>query len=89
MIPPGEDDAIESLQALPARPRRRAWPLWSGVAGGMVACVLSLSSTPWVRFGWRDWTGGEPSGAAIVLLLAVAGMSLLAMCWSLAEADAS
>jgi hypothetical protein len=48
---------------------------------------MSLASTPAVQLGWHDWLGGEPSAPAIVLLLALTGMSLLAMCWSLAEAD--
>lgn len=77
------------LQQLPARPRRRAWPLWSGIAAGVVACALSLASTPLVQLGWRDWIGGELSAPVIALLIALAGMSLLAMCWSLAEADGS
>ncbi|WP_386068680.1 hypothetical protein ACFJIW_02265 [Tahibacter sp. UC22_41] len=77
------------MQQLPARPRRRAWPLWSGIAAGMTACALTLSSTPLVRLGWRDWLGGNVSAPVIALLLALAGMSLLAMCWSLAEADGS
>lgn len=77
------------MQQLPARSRRRAWPLWSGIAAGTAACALSLSSTPMFQLGWRDWVGGELSASAIALLLALAGMSLLAMCWSLAEADGS
>lgn len=77
------------MQQLPARPRRRAWPLWSGIAAGVVACALSLASTPMVQLGWRDWIGGQLSAPVIALLLALAGMALLAMCWSLAEADGS
>jgi len=77
------------MQQLPARPRRRAWPLWSGIAAGIAACALSLSFTPLVHLGWRDWAGGAVSPPVIALLLAVAGMAALAMCWSLAEADGS
>lgn len=75
------------MRQLPARPRRRTWPLWSGIAAGMTACALSLASTPLVQLGWRDWLGGEVSAPVIALLFALAGMALLAMCWSLAEAD--
>jgi hypothetical protein len=77
------------MQHLPARPRRRTWPLWSGIATGAATCSLSLLSAPLFRLGWSDWVGGELSAPAIALLLALAGMSLLAMCWSLAEADGS
>jgi hypothetical protein len=77
------------MQRLPTRPRRRTWPLWIGIASGAAACYSSLSSTPLFYLGWRAWVGGEPSAPAIALLLVLAGMSLLAMCWSLAEADGS
>lgn len=77
------------MQQLPARPRRRSWPLWCGIAAGAVACASSLWSAPMVQLAWRNWVGGELSPPAIVLLIALAGMSLLAMCWSLAEADGS
>lgn len=75
------------MRHLPARRRRRAWPSWSGLAAGAAACASSLSSTPMFRTGWRDWIVGEPSMAAIAMLAALAGLSLLAMCWSLSEAD--
>lgn len=77
------------MQRLPARPRRRAWPLWGGIVAGAAASALSLSSTPMFHLGWRAWVGGGLSAPAIAVLVALAGMSLLAMCWSLAEADAS
>jgi hypothetical protein len=75
------------MQQLPMRARRRAWPLWSGIATGAATCSLSLLATPMLRLGWSDWVSGELSAPAIAMLFALAGISLLAMCWSLAEAD--
>lgn len=75
------------MKRLPARPRRRAWPLWSGIAIGVAACASTLSSNPGLQLGWRGWIGGDMSPSALAVLAALAGMSLLAMCWSLAEAD--
>jgi len=52
-----------------------------------VACWLSLLSTPLLRIGWKDWLSGEPSAPALILFAAMAGVSLLAMAWTAAEAD--
>ncbi len=76
------------MQRLPKTRRRRvAWPLWAGVVAGLGACWSQLLPAPLLQAGWRDWAGGELSAPAITLLLVAAGMSLLASCWSLAEAD--
>ncbi|HEY0198735.1 MAG TPA: hypothetical protein VGC19_09370 [Rhodanobacter sp.] len=75
------------MQRLPAHRRHRTWPLWVGALAGTAACFESLLSAPLLHIGWRDWAGGELSASAIVLLSAIAGMSLLACWWSIAEAD--
>jgi hypothetical protein len=86
---PVPDDGFSErvMQHLPARRRRIAWPLWAGVLAGIGACWLSLLPSPLLQAGWRDWAGGELSAASVILLLAFAGMSLMALCWSVAEAD--
>ncbi|BFI96655.1 MAG: hypothetical protein RSP_21650 [Rhodanobacter sp.] len=74
------------MQRLPARRRRIAWPLWGGVLAGVAAGWASLSRSPLLHDGWRDWLHGDWSMPAIALLLAVAGMSLLACGWGVLEA---
>ena len=75
------------MQRLSPRRQRIAWPLWVGIVMGAGACWLSLLFSPLLHAGWRNWMHGELSASAIVLLLAIAGMSLLASWWSVAEAD--
>jgi hypothetical protein len=84
---PDEGFSDRVMQRLPLRRRRMAWPLWAGIAGGAGACWLSLLSAPLLREGWRGWLSGQLSAPAITLLLTIAGMSLLASWWSVAEAD--
>ena len=97
---PRNDDAIDALlraqfegpvrdegfservmQALPPRRRRVDWP----VRAGIVACWASLLSAPLLREGWSAWASGRLTASAMALLLAIAGMSLLALWWSVAE----
>ncbi len=75
------------LQQLPSRRRRAACPLLVGILAGMAACWLSLSSTPLLRIGWQDWISGELSMPAITLLSGMVGMSLLALLWTMMEAE--
>jgi hypothetical protein len=75
------------MQQLPPRRRAPAWPLVVGIVAGIASCCASLFATTLWRTGWRDWLHGELSTPAIVMLLAMAGMSLLALGWSLAEAE--
>lgn len=80
----GFSDATMSLVP-PQRRRRHVWPLAVGVAAGAVVCWLSVP--PLVRAGWQDLLLGQLSTSALTLLAVTAGLSLLAMAWTIAEAD--
>lgn len=84
---PNEGFAERVMQRLPQRRRRLAWPLWIGITTGACACWLSLADVPLLHIGLLDLIRGQLSMAAITLLSAVAGMSLLACWWTLSEAD--
>jgi hypothetical protein len=75
-----------AMQLLPARRRRHTWPSITGVVAGGVTCFLSLLSTPLLRIGWRDWQSGQLSAPTLILLATMAGISLLALAWTTAEA---
>lgn len=75
------------MQRLPASRRRRHWPLWAGLCGGALAAAMSVGSSPLLQHGGRDLFERQWSPAAITLLLVMAGLSLLSLCWGLAEAD--
>ena len=75
------------MQRLPAR-RRIKWPLLGGALAGVAGCALSLLRSSLLSDGWRDWLRGEwQSMPAMVLLLAMAGMTLLACWWGASEAE--
>lgn len=86
---PVPDDGFSArvMARLPPRPRRIGWPVSLGIAAGALACWSSLVSSPVLSTGWRAWIAGEPTLSAIVMLLTMAVMSLLALCWSLAEGE--
>ena len=86
---PVPDDGFADRVLRQPRPRRRRvpWPIAAGLVAGVVACWLSLLPTPLLRAGWLDWVHGEWSGAALVLVAAMAGMSLLACWWTAMEPD--
>jgi uncharacterized membrane protein YcjF (UPF0283 family) len=87
--PVPDDGFCDRVMAqLPRRRRFAFWPLIAGLLTGSVACSLSLASTPLFNNGWREWLAGQLSASAIVVVLVAAGMSLLAACWAIAEADA-
>ena len=44
-------------------------------------------STPLWRTAWQDWLAGSLSAPAMLALSAMAGLSLLAVAWTLDEAD--
>lgn len=71
-------------------PRRRlssTWMLAAGVIVGAVLCSLSLLDSPLWHAAWHGWLGGEWSSSTFIVLSTMAGLSLLALGWSLAEAD--
>lgn len=75
------------MQRLPQRRRRVGWPLWAGALTGTVACWLALLPSRLLRDGWQDWIGGHWSAAGVVMLSTVVVMAVLALAWSVAEAD--
>ena len=84
---PVPDDGFSErvMQALPPRRRRVDWPVRAGIAAAVVTCWASLQSTSVLHEGWSAWASGRLTAPAIALLLAIAGMSLLALWWSVAE----
>jgi hypothetical protein len=75
------------MRRLPPRRRPSRWPLAAGLFAGAVACSLNLSASPLWRAAWQGWLAGDGSMATVIVLAAMAGMSLLALGWMLAEAD--
>ena len=75
------------MQQLPPRRRPSAWPLAAGVFVGALLCSLHLFTSPLWRAAWHAWHVGEPSTSSLLVLSTMAGMALLALGWSLAEAD--
>jgi len=71
------------------RPRRRAsaWPLLVCIFAGVLMCWLSLSGSPLWRTAWQGWLAREWSTSTVIMLATMTGLSLLALGWSLAEAD--
>jgi len=78
------------IAQLPARPRRyRTWPIATGVAVGMVACLAGLRSMPTTAVGSQDWLALEPLSATMLLLVIASGITLLTAVWALAEVNDS
>src|SRR5579863_2861859 len=75
------------MRTLPPSLRPSAWPLAASVLLGAVGCSLSLFTSPLWRAAWHSWLVGTWSNATILMLSTMAGMSLLALGWTLAEAD--
>ena len=75
------------MQQLPPRRRPSAWPLAVGVLVGAVLCSLSLFDSSLWRAALHGWLVGEWSSATIIMLATMSGMLLLALGWTLAEAD--
>ncbi len=75
------------MRQLPPRRRRSAWPLVVGVLAGAVLCALSVFASPLWNAAWQGLGVGEWSASTVVTLAVMAAMSLLALGWSLTEAD--
>jgi hypothetical protein len=75
------------MQHVLPRRRRSARPLAAGVLVGVVLCALSLLNSPLWRAAWHGLRVGEWSSSTIIMLSTMGGMSLLALVWTLAEAD--
>lgn len=75
------------MQQLPPRRRPSTWPLAAGVLVGAVLCSLSVFTSPLWRAAWHGWLVGQWSASTVVMLSTMAVMSLLALGWTLAEAD--
>ncbi len=86
---PVPDDGFAERVMQRARPRRRrtVWPVVAGIAAGIGGCWLSLLPTSVLQVGWQHWINGELSASAIVLMAAMAGMSLLACWWTAMEPE--
>ena len=86
---PAADAGFSDRVMQQVRPRRRAsaWPLVVCVFAGALMCWLSLSASPLWRTAWQGWFAGKWSVSTAIVLATMAGLSLLALTWTLAEAD--
>jgi len=79
--------SVRVMQRLQPRPRTATWPLALCVIAGVVLCWLSLAESPLLRAAWQGWFAGQWSASTAVTLALMAALSLLALGWSLVEAD--
>lgn len=75
------------VERLPPHRPRAQWPLSVGIVAGMLTCWFSMQSAPVALEGWQDWLAGDLTSSALVLLASAAGLGLLALAWTLAEAN--
>lgn len=84
---PDNDFCVSVMDRLPTSRRRNKWPMAAGALAGVVMCWFSLWSAPITSIGWRDWLSGELSTSAIALFISMISMSILALAWTITEAD--
>lgn len=84
---PDEGFCERVMEQLPASKKRRNWPLVAGAVTGVVTSWILLGRSPVTQTGWRDWLSGDLSASAITLFIAVTGLAILTMVWTIAEAD--
>jgi len=75
------------MRHVPLHRRRSAWPLALGVLAGAMLCWLTLYDSALWRAAWQGWLAGECTASTIVPLMTMAVLALLALGWTLAEAD--
>lgn len=75
------------MDRLPARRRWDQWPMVTGIFAGVAACWFSLWSAPIAFDGWHDWLSRAPSAATLALFIVMTSMAVLALVWTIAEAD--
>lgn len=86
--PVPDDGFCESvMDRLPARRHRNNWLMAAGTFAGVAMCWFSLWSAPIAYIGWQDWLSGEISASAITLFISMTSMAILAMVWTIAEAE--
>lgn len=74
-------------ERLPPRKPPIKWPLAVGILAGLLACWLSVSAAPAALIGWHDWISGDLTSPALALLVSLAGLNLMALAWTLTEAQ--
>ena len=84
---PADGFAERVMAQLPARRRRRNWPLAVGATTGVALGWLSLWSAPLTRTAWQDWLSGNLTDAALTLLAVMIGGAVLALAWSISETN--
>jgi hypothetical protein len=83
---PDDGFCLTVMDRLPARRRHGNWPMVAGISAGVALCWLTLWFSPIANAGWRDWLSGEPSASALALLIAMTGLAVLTLAWTIAEA---
>lgn len=82
-----EGFCVGVIDSLPPRRGRIRWPLALGVVAGMALCWFSLRSAKIVLAGWAGWLSGDLTSSTLVLIGAVPLLGLLALAWTIAEAQ--
>lgn len=75
------------MQYVPPRRRASPWPLTLCAIAGVLLCWLSLADSPLLRAAWQGWFSGHWSASTVVTLALMAALSLLALGWTLMEAQ--
>lgn len=75
------------VERLPPHRPHAQWPLAVGIVAGMLACWFSMSAAPAALIGWHDWISGDLTSPALALLASLAGLNLMALAWTLIEAQ--